>query len=357
MSSLGDEFEFLVLTGDRDLGEKSPYSSVSIGKWTAVGKAKVFYANSGKGYFIDVIRQIRTNKIDILYLNSFFSFRSSIFPILVAKIFRRNLPIVLAPRGEFSEGALAIRSSKKNIFLGVVKCLRIYRGVVWQASTDHELKDVSRVIGVDANCRVAINISLPKDEVLLPACREGGVFKIIFLSRISRKKNLLGAINMLYGMRGRVCLDVYGPKEDIGYWDECFDAASKLPVNVDFKYCGEAVPEDVSGILARYDLFFFPTYGENFGHVIAEAVSVGLPVLISDLTPWRNLEEIGLGWDVSLAEPEVFLKHIEDCCEMPMEAYLQWRRSIRQWARDNLGNEEVMEANRNLFLQLGVSHA
>jgi hypothetical protein len=46
--------------------------------------------------------------------------------------------------------------------------------------------------------------------------------------------------------------------------------------------------------LAEYDLFLFPTLGENYGHVISEALASGCPVVISDQTPWRNLEAEGI---------------------------------------------------------------
>ena len=57
--------------------------------------------------------------------------------------------------------------------------------------------------------------------------------------------------------------------------------------------------------MAANDLFFLPTRGENFGHVIAEALSVGTPVLISDQTPWRKLAAVGLGHDLPLAVPVI----------------------------------------------------
>ena len=62
----------------------------------------------------------------------------------------------------------------------------------------------------------------------------------------------------------------------------------------------------MSESLAKNDLFFFPAHGENYGHVIAEAMAAGCPVLISDQTAWRNLEEKGAGWDLPLDAPGRF---------------------------------------------------
>ena len=48
---------------------------------------------------------------------------------------------------------------------------------------------------------------------------------------------------------------------------------------------------------------FLPTFAENYGHSIVEALSVGTPMLISDNSPWKNLQEKGFGWEISLNEP------------------------------------------------------
>jgi glycosyltransferase involved in cell wall biosynthesis len=54
------------------------------------------------------------------------------------------------------------------------------------------------------------------------------------------------------------------------------------------------MPDDVPGTFAQYDLFAFPSRGENFGHVVLESLSVGTPVLVSDRTPWKGGESDAL---------------------------------------------------------------
>ena len=58
--------------------------------------------------------------------------------------------------------------------------------------------------------------------------------------------------------------------------------------------------DEVLSALSGHDLFFLPTLGENYGHVIHEALLSGSQVLLSDQTPWRGLTEAGLGWDLPL---------------------------------------------------------
>ena len=68
--------------------------------------------------------------------------------------------------------------------------------------------------------------------------------------------------------------------------------------------------------MGRYDLLFMPSQGENFGHTMAEALACGLPMLISDRTPWKGLEAAHAGWDVSLDDRTAFAKALQTMLEM-----------------------------------------
>src|SRR5690606_1094671 len=117
-----------------------------------------------------------------------------------------------------------------------------------------------------------------------------------FLSRLSRKKNLDFAIKVLSCVRRDVHFHVYGPTpraEDVDYLSRCEELARNLPANVQYQYCGDVKNENVVRVLAGYDLFCLPTWGGNYGHVIREALTAGLAVVISDRTPWRGLEQLG----------------------------------------------------------------
>jgi glycosyltransferase involved in cell wall biosynthesis len=75
--------------------------------------------------------------------------------------------------------------------------------------------------------------------------------------------------------------------EDAAHWRACQRLMAALPANVTVQHKGSVAPEAVSATFAAYDLFAFPTHGENFGHVVFEALRAGIPVMISDRTPWQ----------------------------------------------------------------------
>ena len=123
----------------------------------------------------------------------------------------------------------------------------------------------------------------------------------------------------------------------------------KLPSNVTANYCGLLRPEQVKTVFSNYDLFFFPTRGENYGHVIAESLSVGTPVLISDQTPWLNLSEDFLGWDFSLLKKDLFVQTIEYLAGLPSIDRISLRQKVKQNSISRIFNEQDFLNNKLLF--------
>ena len=117
INSLGDEFDFKVITSDRDWLDDSSYKEVEIDAWNQIGKAQVYYL-SYKGRSLFALSKL-LNQVthDVMYLNSFFSYDFSVKPLLL-RFLRRipERPVILAARGELSQGALAIKYFKKAAF-------------------------------------------------------------------------------------------------------------------------------------------------------------------------------------------------------------------------------------------------
>lgn len=342
----GEELSFKLITSDRDLGDTSPYAQVSYGIWNEIGNAQVFYSQPGGKGLGQTIRVLREKQHDIVYLNSFFSVRFSLVPLLAAKLLRQK--IIVGPRGEFSEGALSLKSQKKSIFIALYKLLGLHRGTVFQASSEYERNDIRRALGPKVDIRVAENIGAQEFVERIPK-RIDGTLKIVFLSRISPMKNLLGALEMLKHVQQPVDYDIYGPIEDRAYWAECVEMIKTLPPQVKVTHKGELHPDEVVATLSAYDLFFLPTKGENYGHVIAEALCAGLPVLIANTTPWRNLQEQGIGWDLPLNNPGAFSTVIDQLAITPPDEHLQMRQTVLSWAKNKFSQRDAIEANIAMF--------
>lgn len=279
-----DKVDFLIVTRDRDLGERTSYANVSVDAWQIVGNGPVYYA-SPRNFSVRAISKASFD-FDILYLNSFFSYRGSIAPYLK---FRNRTRILIAPRGEFSRGAMALKALKKSAFVALLKILGLYRDVYWHASTAMEAQDIERVFP-HAKGRIHLAVDPVVLETGAPVpepVERGNALSIAFISRISPKKNLDGLLRILSLIERDTDLTIYGPVEDKHYWDRCQALITTLPNNVRVTYAGSLKADCVSSAFAQHDIFAFPTHGENFGHVIFEALRVGTAVMLSDQTPWE----------------------------------------------------------------------
>ena len=356
-AKLGREFQFRIVTYDRDSGENMPYQGIRIGNWNNVGNSLVYYIPHEKWSILKWRKLLSTTQFDVLYLNSFFSPQFTILPLMLRRLgLIPDAPLIVAPRGEFSSGALEIKKWRKKAYIFLAKMTGLYNGLLWHASSDFEKKDIERIMGRGKDGDVDIHIAGDLAEITglenkdsSAKSKSSGIVRFVFLSRIARMKNLDGALRMLEGAKGRVDFDIYGPVEDASYWDGCLEIIKRLPENIRVTYRGTIPHEFVQETLSGYHFFYFPTLGENFGHVIHEALSAGLPVILSDQTPWRHLVENGIGWDLPLSRPEEFQSVLNRCVEMDECEYkaMSCRASIFTKERDLLNN--ALSQNMELF--------
>lgn len=353
VARLGDEIEFLVVTSDRDLGDKAPYPGVERDKWLSVGKAQVRYLGPQARGLSALARLIRATPHDVLYLNSFFSAVYTIRPLLLRRTGRiPSCPTVLAPRGELACSALGMKTLKKRIYCHAAHAAGLYRDVTWQATSAAEEADILREIGPHATVGqgpavFAMPEGAPGED---GAPHRRGYARLVYVARIAPVKNLHMLAESLADVDGAVSLDLYGVIDDSGYWARCQAAFAALPSNVTVTYHGPIDHDQVSGILAHSDLFVLPTLGENFCHAIAEALASSCPALISDQTPWRGLEAAKAGWDLPLDQPEAFTEAVQRVIDMDEHEHGEWRQGARSYIEHHPLITEAIELNRQLFL-------
>ena len=350
MGRLGDRLDFSIVTRNHDLGDAEPYPGIEADTWLKQGPLTLYYARRSSALFWKVHRAIRGKRTDVLYLNSFFSPAFTIFPLLMRRLGAGAAPlVVLAPRGELTVGALGMKRAKKRAFLALGKVLGLYRGVRFQASSEMEASDIRREIGSAALVSVAVDLPIPGAQAPPRTRRKKrDALRAVVVTRAARNKNLVGALQILAGMDLPVEFDIFGPIEDRAYWEECRRViATSLAAVV--RHRGPLRPDAVVPALADYDLFFLPSLGENFGHVILEALLAGCPVLLSDRTPWRDLEAEGVGWSFPLGDPSLFRQALESAYRMDGETYQGFVERARAYAQTHLRAEQAELANLNLF--------
>lgn len=294
------DFRVSVLTGDRDLGETERLS-VPHDVWLDQSLAEVYYASadSMRGLF-GGFRALRERRPDILYFNGYFDQRFSILPQLMWRVGYWGKTVrLLAPRGEFGAGALSRRRAKKWAYIALYRFLHLHRGLYWHASSEHEAADIRQIWGNDARILVRENETLLPERARVVDLIGGDLAKrplrAAFLGRIVEHKGLHLALQALRQVTAPIEFDVYGPAEDKDYVERCRSLIGVIPSNVRVRLRGSLEPSEARATLARYDTLLMPTSGENFGHVIAESLSVACPVVCSPHTPWTETLEHGGG--------------------------------------------------------------
>jgi glycosyltransferase involved in cell wall biosynthesis len=163
-------------------------------------------------------------------------------------------------------------------------------------------------------------------------------------------KNLDFALKVMAKVKTPIVFNIYGPISDATYWNECKALISALPVNIKIVYEGEAHPSNVKKNLAKHELFFLPTRGENYGHVIHEALTAGLPVLISNQTPWNEVMERGVGWAFPLDSVEPFVRIIESVYGWSSEKHRVTARHATSYACEKAIDSGVIAHNKAVFM-------
>ena len=349
MERLGREFDFHLLTTNHDFRSSTPYD-LPVDRWLDWrGLAQVRYAPPAGLRAGALARSIRDLSPDVLYLNSLFHPRFSILPLQLWRLgWLGPCGLALAPRGELAPGALAQKPLRKRLFLAAARLAGGYGPVVWQASGTHEEGHIrgawpeARIVTA-ANLGVAPGEGPPRVRVKKP-----GELRLLFLGRVSRMKNLPFLLQRLEGLPGRVEVQVAGPPEDPALLDGLRRQAAGL-INTRVEFLGEVEPERAAALLREADLLAQPSLGENFGQSILEALCRGLPVLVSDRTPWRGLEARMAGWDLPLEDTAAFHRALETALGWSEAERAPWAEGARRLGRERLEDPSALEGHRELF--------
>jgi glycosyltransferase involved in cell wall biosynthesis len=172
------------------------------------------------------------------------------------------------------------------------------------ATSMHEAKSIrdfglNQPIAIIPNGVVLPHSSHSKFEVSLDKSRRK---KILFLGRVHPVKgleNLLEAWAQT-SIKGWT-LQIAGPG-DQNYINSLLHRAKKLSIQQKVEFIGPVPDANKENLFNNVDLFVLPSFSENFGVVVAEALSYGLPVITTTGTPWAELHDHQSGWCV---EPTV----------------------------------------------------
>ncbi|QJA09397.1 glycosyltransferase [Romboutsia sp. CE17] len=343
---LGEEYNFKILTCDRDHGDTEPYKNIKVNDWNVVGNANVYYVPP-KGFKLSLIKRL-SKEVDLVYCCGCFN-DYAINTLILKRFNIIKVPVVVAAMGLFSPMEFRLKYAKKKIFTTIFNLTGMFSKIYWSATSQMEIDEIKQQIKCKNNFFIAEDLPRKVDETPIIKEKEVGKLKVVWISRIAPKKNLKGAIQILQNVKSDIEFTIYGPIHVQEYWDECLIELNKLPDNIKWSWKGNVDSENVVEELKRHHVFLFPTLGENYGHVIQEALSAGCPVILSDQTPWDNLEYHRVGYSHSLNYTEGFINSINYYVKMNKNEFNDITNNALKYVCKNQNDKVKSNGYKNIF--------
>jgi glycosyltransferase involved in cell wall biosynthesis len=223
----------------------------------------------------------RISQYDIVHIWSIFEFYSFVVPRLAEKY---RIPLVVSPQGNFSPVAMRKNKLLKTIYLKILE-----RNAFNAASAVHCMTKIDRewtcLQGIPNEKIFVVPNGIKNPPVSVPIHRHAVPNKyILFLGRIHPIKGLDFLIDVMAALP-RSCdsvkLVLAGPDSD-NYLKVILNRASQRGIGEKLVYIGTVGEAEKFEYIRRARFLVLPSYSENFGIVVVEAMFCGIPVVISD---------------------------------------------------------------------------
>lgn len=219
---------------------------------------------------------------------------------------RWRIPYVIAPRGMLEPWSLKQKWLKKQIARFLYQDWDLKCAAALHATAESEAEQF-RNLGFKNPIIISPNgVNVPSTSLasLVPrpsSPSSNALHRVLFVSRMHPKKGvmeLVEAWNRLVVscqssvVSGWICELVYTVSGDLEkeYEAKVKARVKELGLEDQFIFTGSLNDEEKWKAYSRADLFVLPTYSENFGIVVAEALWAGVPVITTKGTPWSELE-------------------------------------------------------------------
>lgn len=213
-----------------------------------------------------------------------------------------GIPYVITPRGTLHPWALSLKKWKKKLAMLFYQKKDLEKAFCLHATSGIEAK-YFRDFGIKIPISVISNGIDLKEFPLLKTKKVKEKFILLFLSRVHSQKGLSILIDAWQqldkGLRENWQIEIAGNGED-NYIASLQKGINDKGLATEIRIIGPQFGEAKLAAFNRADLFVLPTYSENFGIVIAEALACGVPVITTKGTPWEELNTCNAGWWIDI---------------------------------------------------------
>lgn len=235
-------------------------------------------------------RLCEKNKFDLIHLHGVWSPFLAVAALVARK---RCITLVITPHGCLEPWALAYKRRKKWLALQAYQGAILRSASLFVATANQELESI-RQLGLRQPVAVipnGVDIELPPNRDSQKVVRT-----ILFLSRVHPKKGLLDLVEAWARVRRSGWRIVIAGGDEEGYRAKVEALIRTKGLQSDFEFVGFVDGARKQACYDAADIFVLPTYSENFGIAVAEALANELPVITTTGAPWRDLVENRCGW-------------------------------------------------------------
>ena len=250
------------------------------------------------GAFKEVILRVEP---DIVHLHGIWSMALHRCAVVCRRL---GLKYVIAPRGMLEPWSLQQKWLKKRIARFLYQDKDLKCAAALHATADSEAEQFRRLgfknpIIISPN---GVNVPVKFEPRNTPNTRK----RVLFVSRMHPKKGVMelveawgqvvsGGVGEWRSWNVELVYTVSGELEK-EYEAKVKARVNELGLQDQFIFTGALNDDEKWKAYGRADLFVLPTYSENFGIVVAEALWAGVPVITTKGTPWQELEGRNCGW-------------------------------------------------------------
>jgi len=262
---------------------------------------------------------------------------------------KTRTPSVVSTHGMLSPWALNHKALKKKI--------------AWQL---YQKRDLSAVDLIHATSQQEAQIILESglnkpvavvpNGVDVPPWRERIVAgrdkrTILFLSRIYPVKGLLNLVNAWQQIKASDWKIVVAGPDEAGHQKEVMAAVHAAGLQDWFEFVGPVADNDKWDLFFSADLFVLPSFTENFGIVVAEALACGVPAITTIGTPWRELVTRNCGWWVEIG-PEPLAEALRSAISLSDEERSEMGKRGRVLVETGYSWEKISEDMKTVYAWL-----
>lgn len=216
--------------------------------------------------------------------------------------YKNKIPLVVSPRGMLEPWAINNSKWKKKLAWRIYQKSDLQKPIAFHATAVSEAENIRR-LGLNQPIAVIPNgVEIPqlkrqktggRDQSLE---RNGQRKTALFLSRINPKKGLLMLLDAWNSVASEDWRLVIAGNDDSNHLPEVEQRIQDLGLSENVEVVGPLFGEAKEDAFSKADLFVLPSYSENFGIVVAEALGYQIPVLTTTGCPWKELQTHRCGW-------------------------------------------------------------